>query len=77
MIIVAGQILVEPDQRDAYLQSCVDVIEQARIEPGCLSHAALSAGRLRPPPSSAPPLAAAPRSCPASPPLVAPRHGGG
>jgi quinol monooxygenase YgiN len=36
MIIVAGQILVEPDQREAYLQSCVEVIEQARNTPGCL-----------------------------------------
>ena len=50
MIIVAGQIFVEPDQRDAYLQSCVDVIEQARIEPGCLDFALtadlVTAGRI-------------------------------
>jgi hypothetical protein len=32
MIIVAGQILVEPEAREAYLQSCVEVIEQARYE---------------------------------------------
>ena len=36
MIIVAGQILVEPGQREAYLRSCVEVIEQARHAPGCL-----------------------------------------
>jgi quinol monooxygenase YgiN len=36
MIIVAGQILVEPEQREAYLQGCVEVIEQARKAPGCL-----------------------------------------
>jgi quinol monooxygenase YgiN len=50
MIIVAGHILVEPDQRDAYLQSCVDVIAQARIEPGCLDFALtadlVTAGRI-------------------------------
>ncbi len=39
MIIVAGQILVEPEQREAYLQSCVEVIEQARTAPGCLDFA--------------------------------------
>jgi quinol monooxygenase YgiN len=38
MIIVAGQILVEPG-REAYLQSCVEVIEQARNAPGCLDFA--------------------------------------
>jgi quinol monooxygenase YgiN len=36
MIIVAGQIVVEPEQREAYLQGCVEVIEQARDAPGCL-----------------------------------------
>jgi quinol monooxygenase YgiN len=36
MIIVAGQILVEPEQREAYLQSCVEVVEQARNARGCL-----------------------------------------
>jgi quinol monooxygenase YgiN len=39
MIIVAGQILVEPEQREAYLQSCLEVIEQARDAPGCLDFA--------------------------------------
>jgi quinol monooxygenase YgiN len=50
MIIVAGQILVEPDQREAYLQSCVEVIEQARNAPGCLDFALaadlVTAGRI-------------------------------
>src|SRR5437764_8263161 len=36
MIIVAGQILVESEQRKAYLQSCVEVIAQARNAPGYL-----------------------------------------
>jgi quinol monooxygenase YgiN len=50
MIIVAGQILVEPDQREAYLQSRVEVIEQARNTPGCLDFALgadlVTAGRI-------------------------------
>jgi quinol monooxygenase YgiN len=50
MIIVAGQILVEPEQREAYLQSCVEVIEQARHAPGCLDFALtpdlVTAGRI-------------------------------
>ena len=50
MIIVAGQILVEPEQREAYLQICVEVIEQARNAPGCLDFALtadlVTAGRI-------------------------------
>jgi quinol monooxygenase YgiN len=50
MIIVAGQILVEPEQREAYLESCVEVIEQARRAPGCLDFAltadVVTAGRI-------------------------------
>jgi quinol monooxygenase YgiN len=50
MIIVAGQILVEPEAREAYLQSCVEVIEQARSAPGCLDFALtadlVTAGRI-------------------------------
>ena len=36
MIIVAGPIHVDPDQRDEYLAGCRSVIEQARQAPGCL-----------------------------------------
>ena len=36
MLIVAGQLLVEPTQRDSYLAGCVSVVEQARRAPGCL-----------------------------------------
>jgi quinol monooxygenase YgiN len=36
MIIVAGQLLVDPGERDAYLAGCVPVIEQARGTAGCL-----------------------------------------
>lgn len=50
MIIVAGQILVEPGRREAYLHSCVEVIEQARNAPGCLDFAltadVVTAGRI-------------------------------
>jgi quinol monooxygenase YgiN len=50
MIIVAGQILVEPERREAYLRSCVDVIGQAREAPGCLDFALtadlVTAGRI-------------------------------
>ncbi len=36
MVIVAGHLVVDPGQRDAYLAGCVDVVEQARTAPGCL-----------------------------------------
>jgi quinol monooxygenase YgiN len=36
MVIVAGNLVVDPDQRDTYLADCRDVVEQARRAPGCL-----------------------------------------
>jgi quinol monooxygenase YgiN len=36
MVIVAGHIIVDPQQREAYLADCVSVVEQARRAPGCL-----------------------------------------
>lgn len=39
MVIVAGHIIVEPDQRESYLASCVTVVEQARRAAGCLDFA--------------------------------------
>lgn len=36
MVIVAGHITVEPEQRAAYLAGCVSVVEQARAAAGCL-----------------------------------------
>ena len=36
MVIVAGHIVVEPQQRAAYLADCVGVVEHARRAPGCL-----------------------------------------
>ena len=39
MIIVAGQITVEPQQRESYLAGCVSIVEQARETAGCLDFA--------------------------------------
>jgi quinol monooxygenase YgiN len=50
MIIVAGRILVAPEQREAYLEGCLEVVEQARSAPGCLDFALtadlVTAGRI-------------------------------
>ncbi|MGH3550033.1 MAG: putative quinol monooxygenase [Pseudonocardiaceae bacterium] len=39
MVIVAGHLVVEPQQRTSYLAGCVAVVEQARLAPGCLDFA--------------------------------------
>ena len=39
MVIVAGQLVVEPEQRASYLETCIGVVEQARGAPGCLDFA--------------------------------------
>lgn len=39
MIIVAGHLIVEPKQREAYLADCVSIVEQARRTAGCLDFA--------------------------------------
>ncbi|MGX4695153.1 putative quinol monooxygenase [Streptomyces sp. JNUCC 63] len=39
MVIVAGQIFVDPAQREQYLAGCVGIVEQARRAPGCLDFA--------------------------------------
>ena len=36
MVIVAGHITVEPQQRECYLAFCVSVVERARGAAGCL-----------------------------------------
>jgi quinol monooxygenase YgiN len=36
MVIVAGYITVEPQQRESYLVGCLSVVEQARRATGCL-----------------------------------------
>ena len=47
MVIVAGHITVEPQQRESYLADCVSVVEQARRAAGCLDFA-ITAGLLDP-----------------------------
>ncbi|CAL9533048.1 putative quinol monooxygenase [Streptomyces sp. enrichment culture] len=39
MVIVAGHIVVDPQQRESYVAGCVPVVEQARRAPGCLDFA--------------------------------------
>jgi quinol monooxygenase YgiN len=39
MVIVAGHVTVEPQQRESYLADCVGVVEQARVAAGCLDFA--------------------------------------
>ena len=39
MVIVAGHIVVDPQERDEYLSGCVEVVRQARRAPGCLDFA--------------------------------------
>jgi quinol monooxygenase YgiN len=39
MVIVAGQVTVEPRQRESYLAGCVSVVEGARGTAGCLDFA--------------------------------------
>src|SRR6185295_15666912 len=46
-VIVAGHVMVEPDQREAYLAGCVEVVRQARTSAGCLDFA-ISADLLDP-----------------------------
>ena len=36
MVIVAGHLIVDPDDREAYLEGCRDVVEQASRTDGCL-----------------------------------------
>jgi quinol monooxygenase YgiN len=39
MVIVAGHITVEPQQRESYLAGCVSVVERARGASGCFDFA--------------------------------------
>jgi quinol monooxygenase YgiN len=47
VVIVAGHVVVDPQERDDYLSGCVEVVRQARRAPGCLDFA-LSADLLEP-----------------------------
>jgi quinol monooxygenase YgiN len=39
MLIIAGHLLVDPADRDAYVADCRTVVEAARSAPGCLDFA--------------------------------------
>lgn len=39
MLIVAGHLEVDPEERDAYVAGCVDAVAAARSAPGCLAFA--------------------------------------
>jgi len=39
MVIVAGHITVDPEQRESYLAGCMSVVETARRADGCLDFA--------------------------------------
>lgn len=39
MVIVAGHIIVDPNERTSYLAGCVDVVQAARRAAGCLDFA--------------------------------------
>jgi quinol monooxygenase YgiN len=47
VVIVAGHVVVDPQQRDGYLSGCVEVVRQARRAAGCLDFS-LSADLLEP-----------------------------
>ncbi|WP_345383122.1 antibiotic biosynthesis monooxygenase family protein [Pseudonocardia yuanmonensis] len=50
MLIVAGHLVVDPAERDAYVAGCAQVVELARAAEGCLDFAitadVLDAGRI-------------------------------
>jgi quinol monooxygenase YgiN len=39
MVIVAGHLLVDPEEREAYVEGCRQVVEAARRTEGCLDFA--------------------------------------
>ena len=39
MVIVAGHLVLDPRQRETYVEGCRDVVDQARRAPGCLDFA--------------------------------------
>lgn len=47
MVIVAGHLIVEPEEREQYLAGCESVVNLAREAPGCLDFA-ISADLLDP-----------------------------
>jgi hypothetical protein len=51
MVIVAGHVTVDPEQRDSYLAGSVSVVEKARQADGCLDFA-ITADLIDPGPSA-------------------------
>jgi quinol monooxygenase YgiN len=47
VVIVAGHVVVDPEQRDDYMSGCVEVVRQARRASGCLDFS-LAADLLEP-----------------------------
>jgi quinol monooxygenase YgiN len=47
VVIVAGYVVVDPEQRDDYLSGCAEVVRQARRTAGCLDFS-ISADLLEP-----------------------------
>jgi quinol monooxygenase YgiN len=47
VVIVAGHLVVDPEQRDDYLSGCIEVVRLARHTAGCLDFS-LSADLLEP-----------------------------
>jgi quinol monooxygenase YgiN len=47
VVIIAGHVVVDPQQRDDYLSGCVEVVRQARRAAGCFDFA-LSADSIDP-----------------------------
>jgi quinol monooxygenase YgiN len=39
MVVVAGHLVVEPHERERYLETCREVVEAGRRAPGCLDFA--------------------------------------
>ena len=39
MVIVAGHVVVDAEERNSYLAGCAEVVQQARRAPGCLDFA--------------------------------------
>jgi quinol monooxygenase YgiN len=39
MVIVAGHITVDPEQRESYIAGCTSIVEKARLANGCLDFA--------------------------------------
>ncbi|HVA08772.1 MAG TPA: antibiotic biosynthesis monooxygenase family protein [Acidimicrobiales bacterium] len=51
MLIIAGHLVVIPNERDAYVAECVATVEEARRAPGCLDFSitadTVDSGRVR------------------------------